>query len=736
MELPQVLGHFVHAKEEKKELFLSLLLGIDGVIASSWQVSEKRLPVALGISQKDVASDSWDERFVAADQAVSSLESADSSINKVILGLPASYLTQMGDIQKTVRLYLKKLTHSLALSPMGFVSIHQAIVHHLKYHEGVPPTVILVGIAGPTVTVSVYKIGSSVGQKYIEEASDIVTQLEEVLQSFTELEVLPSRILLYGTRHNRLEEVKRELLRHPWQTAANFMHFPKIDVFSQDNLIGAVSLVGASELATSLGPELEEVVAETAVHEEQKEIVREETVPQGAQEESNVVLVDPSRLGFKRSIDVREERPIPRDEQREKKPLHLEEIPQKHVRRISLPTLPSLPFDRLGSFIPRLPVSSRRWLVAIGVIIASFVLLWGLYWFIPRVSVTVYEVPKKFTKTIDITVDPTATVSDSTSKTLPGRKQEKTIPGEKTIAVTGKKQVGDPAKGTVTVYNKTTTPRTFTKGAVLTSGSLQFTLDNDVQVASASENLSQSSLTYGKANVGMTASAIGAPGNISAGTEFTFSSINSDVAIARNDQALSGGTSRDVTVVTRADQDNLIKALTKELVDRAKQELSGSVGSGEQLIDETIKTTVTDKSFVEELDQEASNLHGKATVAVSGISYSKTDLRAFLQGTIASDIPDGYVFDPKYTNATLRDIEVKKDGKVTAIAQFEGIATPQLDLVAIRRALSGKTIVGAQEHLKTIPGVGAVSFRFQIQLLKGRLPARSNNISVSVAVQE
>ncbi|MBI2405358.1 hypothetical protein HYV22_04270 [Candidatus Gottesmanbacteria bacterium] len=720
MELPQVLGHFVHAKEEKKELFLSLLLGIDGVIASSWQVSEKRLPVVVGVSQKDAASDSWDERFAAADQAISSLESANLSLNKVIFGLPASYLTETGDIQKTVRPYLKKLTHSLALSPMGFVSIHQAIVHHLKYHEGVPPTVILLGIAGSTITVSVYKIGSSVGQKYIEKAGDVVTQLEEVLQSFTELEVLPSRILLYGIHHDHLEEVKRELLRHPWQTAANFMHFPKIDVLPQDSLIGAVSLVGASELATSLGPEQEEVVAEAVVQEKQKEELKEE---------SNVVFVDPTRLGFKRSVDVREERSTAREEQRKKEPLQGEEIPQKQVRGISLPTFPSLPFDRLGSFIPRLLVSSR-YLAAIGVTIAIVVLLWGFYWFVPRVSVTVYEVPKKLTKTMDIAVDSTATVPDSTSKILPGKKQEKSIPGEKTIAVTGKKQVGDPAKGAVAITNRTFNSITLPKGTVLTSGDLQFTLDNAVSIASAS------AFDLTKNTGSITAGVIGAKSNLSSGTTFIVKGYELSEVAAKNDKELSGGTSRDVTVVTRLDQDSLIKSLTKELVEGAKQELSGSVGMGDQLIDETIKTTVTDKSFVEELDQEASNLHGKATIAVSGISYSKSDLSAFLESAVASDIPSGYVFDPKYTTATLRDIEVKKDGKVTASVQFEGTATPQLDLVAIRRSLSGKTIVGAQEYLKTIPGVGAVSFRFQIQLLKGRLPVNANNITISVAVQE
>lgn len=738
MELPQLVTQFMHKKEEKQELFLSLLFDVDGVVAGIWHVDDKRMPKVTSTAVKRVSEDSWEARVTAAEDAVSSLEvEADTLVDKVILGLPANYLSEEGDIKKEIRPHLKKFTHTLELTPLGFVSIHQALVHGLKREEGVPPTVILLGISGGTMTVSVYKIGALVGQKTIK-MTDAVADLEEALHSFHELEVLPSRILMYGTAEEHLEELKRDFLRHPWQTRANFMHFPKIDVLSNDKLIGAISLVGASELATAMAvdePEEEAVVQNKEAAEEVKEELEKQEVPLPQEEESNVVLVDPSHLGFKRSVDVLRGAGKPQG----KTPIE-PEMPQKKLHlgmqkpKISLPAIssihiPALPFKNI-----RMP--SSRAPVAIGAALLFLLILFVLYWYVPRASVTIYEVPKKITKSVAISIDPTATVADPASKILPGKKQEQTVNGEKAIAVTGKKQIGDPAKGAVTIYNKSVSPKTFTQGTVLTAGSLRFTLDSDVSVASASENLAQSSLTYGKATVGITASAIGTAGNLSSGTEFTFASVDSDVAVARNDQALAGGTSKDITVVTRADQDALVKSLTQDLVEKANQDLSGSIAGDDALIDGTVKTSLVDKSFVEELDQQASNLHGKITITITGISYSKKDLAGLMSGVVSSDVPAGYVFDQKNMTVTLKDVVVKKDGKITATADFDGTATPKIDISSIATAIAGKSIATAQEYLKAIPGVGSVVVNIKISPWKGRLPANVKNISLSVAIQE
>jgi hypothetical protein len=157
---------------------------------------------------------------------------------------------------------------------------------------------------------------------------------------------------------------------------------------------------------------------------------------------------------------------------------------------------------------------------------------------------------------------------------------------------------------------------------------LQFTLDEDVQVASASESIG--SLTFGKADVRVTASAIGTQSNLASGGEFTFKDVSSSTAIARNDKAFAGGTSREVTVVSRLDYDAFVKTLSAELIEKAKQDFAQVVSGSQKIIDDTIKTTVTEKVFNLEIDEEAKQLDGKLTVTMSGIAYTDADVRALL----------------------------------------------------------------------------------------------------------
>lgn len=305
------------------------------------------------------------------------------------------------------------------------------------------------------------------------------------------------------------------------------------------------------------------------------------------------------------------------------------------------------------------------------------------------------------------------------------------------MPVVGKKNVGDPAKGSVTIYNKaTSSAKTFPKGSVLTSGSLQFSLDDAVSVASASESLSQGTTTYGKSTGSITAVQIGSQSNMPAGTEFTFKDTGSSVAIARNDAALTGGTSREVTVVTRADYDALTKVLTDDLVAQAKKDLATAIGGGQKLIDATVKTTVGEKVFAQELDQEAKELNGKLTVVVSGIAYRDDDITTFLTESAASSIPAGYTLSPARTEIVVTDTIVKKDGKIVMSARLTSVALPTIDTQGIAAGVAGKKLDAATEFLKSQSGVSGAEFSFSWMPWKDRLPLRKQNIFVTIAIQE
>lgn len=694
MKLPTALGSLFGQKQEKKDVFASLLLDVEHVAVALWEMGAAGIPHIIAAASGSVAADTWEDRLNAIDDALAGVEdkAGTTEYAKTVLGLPNTYLTETGEITKDVRAQIKEVTRELELKPIGFVSIHQALMYKLKKDEGVPPSVIFLGISHHDASLSLYKVGVLSGQKTLGYSGDIAIQVEELLKQFKDLEVLPARILLYGHNGKDLNEVKSDLLKYPWTTRVNFLHFPKIEIVTPEEVVSAISLAGASELASEIKEEVEE--------------------------EPNVVVVEPSRFGFRKNVDVLEET-------QQQAPV----ISEKAKRVLKIPKID------LGVIIARF--RTRGVMPIIGGITAIFLFSWFIYWTVPHATVTVLELPTSISDSEQITIDPTATVVDAQNKIIPGSKQQQSVSEDKTMAVTGKKNVGDPAKGSITIFNKTLSNQTLKKGTVLSFKSLQFKLDSDVMLSAATVTgtLGSETKTFGQSTGSIIASAIGTESNLPVNTTFSVQEFSNDEMTANNPQVLTGGTSKEVTVVSRADYDALVAAAQKDLVDQAKQGLTASVGGTAKLIEDTIATAVTEKSFAQELDQQASQLSGKVTLTISGIFYSDDDIKTLLKAFIAKDIPQGFTLSESRTQVSLTNVKVLKNGKITATATIKTDAVPTVDIAAIQKNLAGKKISDAEKYLRTMPGIAGMEVTFRMSFGNNRLPINAKNISVGLAIQ-
>jgi hypothetical protein len=234
----------------------------------------------------------------------------------------------------------------------------------------------------------------------------------------------------------------------------------------------------------------------------------------------------------------------------------------------------------------------------------------------------------------------------------------------------------------------------------------------------------------------VTAKDIGPNGNLPAGGEFTFSGMSSAEASARNDAAFTGGSSKQVTVVSRADEDGLVTALTTDLVAQAKSQLLSGATGGEELIDQTIKTAVSDKTFDQEIDQQASQLHGKITITVTGLSISDEDVKTLLTSLVEGKVPSGYSLSPSETKVSVSNVTVKKDGTITLTAKLTAVALPNIDATALRGQLVGKDVTTALGILKQTTGVAGAEFKFSLSPTQTRLPMYKNNITITTQVQQ
>lgn len=770
MKLFEKIQRFVQKTPKvEHEIFLSLILDESYIQAGAWELDETKKAHMLASTSERAAAPTWEDRIKMADHAIGKLEEETGStkLSKVVLGLGEQFLTGEGDIEKSIRPYLKLLTKSLALSPLGFVPLSTSIAHFLRKSEGIPTSVILVGITEKSFEMSIYRVGRLSYSASIKRTESEGEDIENGLKGCADADVLPSRILLYGADDVRIQETKSLLLRHQWTSRANFLHYPKIEIFPFEEMIHAVIEAGASEITHTVGEESDEEPTrsediEEVIHEKQKK--EEESLPLKEEPEilkeeekgiSHMVVVQPETLGFHEERDIRDdtlphmtEESIKKQENIVENPLEFDEKTvesemrlDKDDRIVSSSVFTSF-LSTCKKFIHIFLWGVRRAPMKIIGVIALIILclgggFWWMTYYLPKVKITISVLPEKISYDDIVIIDPQATVIDTQQKIIPGKKLEKVVSGEKTIATTGKKKIGDPAKGTVVIFNKSEgAAYTLKKGTVITTGTIQFTLDTEVSIASASTSLSGDQLTFGKASTAVTAVAVGTEGNIAANKEFTIKEYGSNILVARNEQPFTGGTSKEVTVVSRTDYDTLLKTLTADLIEKAKTELTSSVTGKEQMIDQTVKTTVKEKKFTQEIDQEAKELHGSLSLSVSAFTYNEDDVKSLLSGVAQTDIPAGYAINEGRTTATIGTVTVAKDGKMTTKASFVSDALPIIDDLSLKKNIAGKNLVDVEGDLRSISGVASAEFVFQSAWNKNRLPTNPDHISIVVSIVE
>lgn len=764
MKLFERIQHLVHKRPKAEpEIFLSLVLDEYYVQAGAWTLDDQKKPHMITAASERAPDPSWEDRIRMIDHAIGKLEeqTAPVKLSKAVLGLSEHFLTKQGDIETHIRPHLKQLTKALTLVPLGFVPLSTGIIHHLRKTEGIPVSVILINVTEKMFDIMMFRVGRLSHSLSVERSGKDGEDIENGLKGSSDSDVLPSRILLYGADDVRIQELKTVLLRYQWTAKANFLHYPKIELFPFDQIVVSVMEAGASEITHAVLDEKEEQDGSLSSAQQEPDVkeklnkedssLPEEPVLVEKEDsgESHVVVVQPEALGFHETDETLKSNKQDNQKMSEN-PLQFEDAHASSFDDEYKKTESDYgKLDRIKSFkykvIAAISLVQRRFqkvpILGIGIIVGIVMLgsigFWFVTYYLPKAIVTIAVLPKTITQEETVTIDPDVASVDLDKKIIPAKKLEKVVSGQKTIPTTGKKKIGDPAKGTVTIFNKSeTTAYTLKKGTAITTGSLQFTLDTDVSVASASTNLSQGQTVFGKVTSPVTAVAVGAEGNIGANKEFTIKEYANTVLVARNEQAFTGGTSKEISVVSRVDTDTLLKALTADLIDQAKTELAQSVSGKEQMIDSTVKTTVKEKQFVQEIDQEAQQLEGSLTLSVSAYTYNEEDIKSLLVGIVQDDVPSGYVINPGRTIVTIGDVTIAKNGIMKAKASLTSMVIPTIDETAIRNAIAGKKIDEVQEKLRIMEGVASAEFDFRSSWKKDALPTRIDHITINVSIVE
>lgn len=751
----------------QEEYYFALNIDTDKVNASIWGIYGKKLEI-VNVASVDLEIDddleSTASQSILIDEANFALDEALADFQpepeKILFGVPDHWL-QDDDLKEDRLKFLRRLVKELGISPMAYVSTSQAIAHFLQKQQGVPLTSILVKVADPLV-VTVFKAGKNLGSKLQKRTERLPEDIEKALLSFADIEVLPSKILIYGKLNDK---AKDELQSYSWMAQLPFLHLPKIEELPQEIIIEAVCLAGASELHPEVvyHPKALSMHTPTFQHSNTKALLEEEdTRIKETERHHHHKESKAEDLGFKMG-DVEAMEENLREGTPEESFEHEQEWEGEHVQR-SLVKEEASHYPPAHLNIPLSPIEKFKSLIAaplgfltkrnhhksnfltnkILIVALLLVLLIGATLvFVPKAKVTIFMDMKILEKESQVIADPKVTEVNEDQKIIPGKVVDVTISDSARGLATGKKKIGDPAKGKVVIYNKTSSSKTFSQGIVMTTpNNLKFVLDTSVQVASQSSTVGADFSTIikpGKSDsAGASAQAIGPEGNISANVEMTVANFSADQVVARVDSAFTGGVSKDVTVVTSDDQKKLLATLTSSLRSKAQGEIQGKLTGDQKILAEALQEEVVKKTYSKSINDQAQDFSLDLNVRFKGTSYSDTDLKRIVSKLVDTSVTQGYDLDLSKTETQADVAKIESDGKLVFLAKFRAKLMPKLDLEKVKKEIIFKSPEQVAQQVRLIENVIGSNIELTpaipLKFLQ-RTPILSKNITLEVTAK-
>lgn len=732
----------------------------------------------------------------SADKAISIAESSlpnGIQTHKTVFGVKETWV-QDAHITKDYLSRLKTISDQLDLKPIGFLVFPEAIAHLLQKEEGAPVSAILVESGKMQITITLLRAGRIVGTQEVPLHESVTATVEDALKQFENVEIFPSRIILFESDD---EAAEKKFLTHRWSKSLPFLHVPQITTLPPDFdtraiLFGTATQMGfdAIDLVKLPLKKHDGFFDEEHAEEkgkEQQPVAGSETMPgsdfekneeslakteaKEKQEQENIVAEvtgeDTSEyFGFVKNSDIAQEatyphktplatheamdavtEEIPEEEKEEELagsapgfgksgPLFFEGAKKRfatlqHIfpKQFSLAPLTGF----FGSISSMLPGNSNKLLLLIPVLVVLFVAFFLWYVFGVKAKVTLFLTPKTISQDQSVTFTTDGT-SNASNNILAAQSISVSEEGKISGDATGQKDVGTPAKGTVTIFNSDDSPHTLTQGTTIVSANnLKFTLDKDVTVASGSSD--PTNLTAGTADVPVTAANIGTDANLPSNTKFTIS--GTSVLAAKNATAFSGGTKKSLVVVSQKDLDTLTSQLTENLKDKAKLDLASKVGNDQVVLPDFTKTTPSNTNFDKKVNDEATGINLDGTITFETLVFKKSDIDSYTKSALVGKVSSDLTLAPNGITFSVKDMTTKNN-TTKATLTIKASLIPQIDANSLKNQIAGKSFAQARDILSGITQFSDSTFTLSPNLffLPKDLPRISGNISLQVVAHE
>lgn len=267
----------------------------------------------------------------------------------------------------------------------------------------------------------------------------------------------------------------------------------------------------------------------------------------------------------------------------------------------------------------------NNWMLLLGI----FLLIGSLFiykQFVHKLYITVYTPLQPYTK--ELTID---------AKTFLPLLNKQTIESQaiKTIQTTGIKQIGEKAKGKVKIFNCTTKDNEFPKNTTLAVNGIKFLLNESVKISSASLQTSSNSVQCTSSDEKeIIAEAVGTASNIATDTILIVQDASKSNFYAKITNATSGGTQKDVRVVSNSDIDQLKKLVAQD----SAQSSSASAQTDDLIIIPNLTESPTAQiKLSKQLNEEANEVTMTSKGNVIVYSYKASNMNNMLKSIFEKD---------------------------------------------------------------------------------------------------
>jgi len=663
-------------KAEKKGCYFGLVLKEAEGQALLLEVNQEEKKARIIAERKFVYSNSWEQLVDDIDDVLFELEKENNTqVEKTIFIFYSHLVNQKTkEIKEPYLQKIKQLVRELELKPLGYIEYHEAVSLYLKEKEEIPLTSLIIELDKSSISLLLYKGGELIFSQSTAKTEDLISDLETMFNQIKREIILPSRLIIYDSEG--LEEQVEKIVTHRWSKDL-FFQLPRAEILNKERLKEALIFSFSQQIFGERQVELRE-------EKKQEEI-----------------------LGFVIGKDIQETVRHPQEKVVIQKPEKLIPIKWKFLPHSSLLVL-------IGFFL---------------IILAIFTELFYFH----QASLVIYFPGKKIEKELKING---SFQSPPKNNEILIEKINQEVAEEDSLTTSGKKIVGEKAKGEVTIYNSSFSEKEFKKGTSLTSSSgIEFILDTDVKVASASQSLTAEGnlLTVtGKAKATITASQIGPAGNIDKNDKLKIDNFALNLFFALPNSPFSGGSKREIQTVSRDDLEKL-KTLVNDKIKRKGISLVKNKLTNNQILEKLIKLQTIEEKYSKELGEEAKNLSLAVKDRLTFYTLNKDSLKQLLLKSLAKSTEPPYELSPESINYSLKE-EEEKEEKVILTVAVSAKTIAKVDKKQLFTELVGKNSPQVEKIIKEkFKALGyEMKIKTNLPFLKSRLPFFGKNIELTI----